>query len=101
MAASALNSALQSSARCVGIVRNPVWRLPQRAPGEIGAERLWCNLKTAVGCARVCRARRVQQGVTTLRPLARKQDQRGWARWAWCHRVHRGVTHTLSGQKAE
>jgi hypothetical protein len=37
--------------------------------------------------------------LTTLRALARKEDQRGWARWAWCHKVHSEVTHTLSGQK--
>ena len=49
----------------------------------------------------MCRARRVQQGVTTLRALARKEDQRGWARWAWCNRVHSGVTHTVSGQKGK
>jgi len=58
-------------------------------------------LETAVGCARGCCVRRVQQGMTTLRALARKEDQRGWARWAWCHWVRSGVTQAVSGQKEE
>ena len=36
--------------------------------------------------------------MTTLRALARKEDQRGWARWAWCHWVRSGVTQAVSGQ---
>jgi hypothetical protein len=58
-------------------------------------------LEKAVGCARVCRARRVQQGVTTQWAPAHKEEQRSWARWARCNRVHSVITQEVSSQKGK
>jgi uncharacterized protein (DUF924 family) len=56
-------------------------------------------LEKAVGCARVCRARRVQQGATTQWALAQKEEQRSWARRARCNRVHSVLTQEVRFQK--
>ena len=44
--------------------------------------------ETKVGCVRVCCGQRVQQGATTLRADARKEEQRSFAGWARHTRVH-------------
>ena len=43
----------------------------------------------------MCRARRVQQGETTQWSTAHKEEQRRWARWARCNRVHSAVTQEV------
>ena len=49
-------------------------------------------LETAVGCARVCRERRVWQGETKQRTPVRNEEQRRQGRRARCNRVHSAVT---------
>ena len=58
-------------------------------------------LEKAVGCARVCRARRVQQGETTKRATARQAEQRSWARWERCNRAHSAVTQEAKASEAQ
>jgi hypothetical protein len=54
------------------------------------------NLETAVGCARVCRAWRARQGVTTQWASAHKAEQRSMARQARCNRVHSAVIYQVN-----
>jgi hypothetical protein len=58
-------------------------------------------LEKAVGCARVRRAWRVQQGVTTRWAPAHKEEQRSWARQEWCNRVHSVFTQEVRFQKGK
>ena len=58
-------------------------------------------LEKAVGCARVCRARRVRQGETTKRATARQAEQRSWARWERCNRAHSAVTQEAKASEAQ
>jgi hypothetical protein len=44
--------------------------------------------------------RRAWQGVTTLRALARKEEQRGQARRARCNRVHSAFTQEVYANEA-
>ena len=53
-------------------------------------------LETEVGCVRVRCERRVWQGVTTQRAIARKKEQRCQARRAWCNRVHSVFTQMVT-----
>jgi hypothetical protein len=79
---------------------NDQWRLCflWQNSGAYNAEII---VEKAVGCARVCAARRVQQGGTTTRAFARQADQRGWAGRAGRHRVHSVVSQEVIASYAQ
>ena len=49
----------------------------------------------------MCRERRGQQGVTTMRATARQAEQRSWACRAWCNQVHSAFTQEVKSIEAQ